>query len=76
MSHILFFNLFNCDLRSGFYVNRHFDQTELSVSESLLKLVKVKDIAVPHNVLKSLSPNFVLLLRIKVKYIHLIWRYK
>jgi hypothetical protein len=57
MSHIFLFYLFYRDFDPCFQVFGHFHQAKLALAKRFLKLIKVKNIAVAHNLLKLLFPG-------------------
>ena len=57
MSHIFLFYLFYRDFDPCLQVFGHFHQAKLALAKRFLKLIKVKNIAVAHNLLKLLFPG-------------------
>lgn len=66
MGHVFFLDLLDGDLQTCAFVSAQLDQSELALAQSFFKFVVVKDVGVAHSLLKSLNPQSLFLLSVKI----------
>lgn len=66
MCHIFLLHLLDCNLHASFYLRCHFNESELSFAECLLKGIVIKHIGVAQDSLQSFGPHCALGLGIEV----------